>query len=192
MTLPTAIRDEVKTLLWAEADRLFWASLPLADKSRYYTIWTENPAIGGKLTNYMDPRQVRVYIKDTLLKAYTRERLSNPAPVLGLLGLPGNSAFKETYIQASRTTPARWPGEIAWSRATEWKATLMALHESAPSNMAASLSERSCSKHDQDITPILQLGRSWKTLERNWVSNGSSGSIDRAPISGAFEWAVGF
>lgn len=130
MTLPSAVRDEIKALLWADAERLFWASLPLSDKSRYYTIWTENPAIGGRLANFMDPRQVRVYIKDTLLKSYTRERLSDAAPVLRLLGLPSDAKFSDTYIKphGRRLSDGR---EISWSRATEWKATLMAVHERA-------------------------------------------------------------
>ena len=130
MSKSANVRDEVRDLLWAEADRLLWASLSFADKSRYYTIWTENPLIGGKLARHMDPRQVRVYIKDTLLKAYTRERLSDPAPVLRLLALPPETAFAEEYIKphGRRLTDGR---QIAWSRATEWKATLMALHERA-------------------------------------------------------------
>jgi hypothetical protein len=130
VTIPTAVREEIRSWLWTEADRLFWSSLSFTDKSRYYTIWTENPAIGGKLAGYMDPRQVRVYIKDTLLKSYTRERLSDPAPVLRLLNLPSDSKFIETYIKphGRRLSDKR---EIAWSRATEWKATLMALHERA-------------------------------------------------------------
>ncbi|MCZ0735676.1 hypothetical protein [Phreatobacter sp. AB_2022a] len=130
MRIPESIREDVRIKLWSEADRLDWPTLTLPAKSRYYTIWTETPDLGGRLGAFMDARQVRVYIKDTLLKAYTRERTSDASRVLRVLGLPGNIDFSTTYIKphGRRLTDGR---EIAWSRATEWKATLLALHERA-------------------------------------------------------------
>lgn len=128
MTVPEAVRDEVRNRLWEEADRLEWSALPASAKAKYYTMWTETASIGGRLAAFMDARQVRVYIKDTLLKSYTRERLSDPSRTLRLLGLPGDSAVAESYIKphGRRLADGR---QIAWSRATEWKATLLALHE---------------------------------------------------------------
>lgn len=128
MSLPEKIRDEIKDALWREADRLGWSSLPANAKSRHYTIWTEAEKIGGRLAGFMDPRQVRVYIKDTLLKSYTRERFSNEGRVFRILGLPTDTQCAQTYIKphGRKLTDG---GQIAWSRATEWKATLMALHE---------------------------------------------------------------
>src|SRR5262245_39228591 len=99
MSLPERIRDEVKELLWHEADRLGWSSLSANDKARYYTIWTEAEKIGGRLAGFMDPRQVRVYIKDTLLKSYTRERLDNEGRVYRILGLPADSPAVASYIK---------------------------------------------------------------------------------------------
>jgi hypothetical protein len=128
MNLPESIRDEIKDLLWKEADRLEWSALSAKAKARYYTIWTEAEQIGGRLAGFMDPRQVRVYIKDTLLKSYTRERFSNEGRVFRILGLPADAVPLASYIKphGRRLSDRR---QIAWSRATEWKATLMALHE---------------------------------------------------------------
>lgn len=122
--------EEIRDFLWQEADRLYWSSLSLPEKSRYYTIWTETASIGGRLAALMDPREVRVYIKDTLLKPYTRERIADPEPVLRLLKLPASTAYRGSYIKphGRQLIDGR---QIAWSRATEWKSTLMALHERA-------------------------------------------------------------
>ena len=130
MTIPVGIRDEIRKHLWDEADRLEWAALSAKDKARYYSVWTETKEIGGRLAAFMDPRQVRVYIKDTLLKSYARERLSDEHPVFRILKLPSETAVVAKYIKphGRRLADGR---EIAWSRATEWKATLMALHERA-------------------------------------------------------------
>jgi hypothetical protein len=124
------VREDVRKQLWEEADRLEWSALSAKDKARYYTIWTETTQLGGRLAAFMDPRQVRVYIKDTLLKAYTRERFSDPVRVFRVLGLPLDARWIETYIKphGRRLADGR---QIAWSRATEWKATLLALHERA-------------------------------------------------------------
>ena len=150
MSMPTKIRDEIKDRLWREADRLEWPSLPANDKARYYSIWTEQMDIGGRLAGFMDPRQVRVYIKDTLLKPYTRERLADERPVFKILGLLGETQTVATYIKphGRRLIDGR---EVAWSRASEWKATLMALHERAFEHHGAPFAAvlfESSTKHD--------------------------------------------
>jgi hypothetical protein len=128
MMVPDWLRDEVTSRLWEEAERLNWHTLPPSSKSKYYTMWTETEAIGGRLAGFMDARQVRVYIKDTLLKAYTRERYADPSPAMKSLGLASDSPVSVSYIKPHGRL-LRDGRQIAWSRATEWKATLMALHE---------------------------------------------------------------
>lgn len=130
MSVPDAIRKDIRERLWAEADRLKWSMLSAADKARYYTIWTETPDIGGRLSTFMDPRQVRVYLKDTLLKPYTREALSSPELAFRVLGIPPDTEIKASYIKPHGRLLIDGR-QIAWSRATEWKGTLLALHERA-------------------------------------------------------------
>ena len=128
MSVPRVIRTTVREKLWAEADRLNWSALSAADKSRYYTMWTETEGLGGQLGIYMDPRQVRVYIKDTLLKSYTREALSNHDQVFRVLSIPKDTVIEESYIKPHGRLLSDGR-QVAWSRASEWKATLMALFE---------------------------------------------------------------
>ena len=128
MSLPPAIRLEIKEALWTEADRLGWAELSANDKSRYYSIWTETETIGGRLSLYMDPRKVRVYLKDTLLKSYTREVSANPALILRVLGIDKDIIITKTFIKPHGCLLSD-NRQIAWSKASAWKVTLMALHE---------------------------------------------------------------
>ncbi|MFN3501117.1 MAG: hypothetical protein ACK4ZJ_02580 [Allorhizobium sp.] len=130
MSVPPDLRRQIRDRLWAEADRLNWPSLTTSDKSRYYTIWTETEDLGGVLGRYMDPRQVRVYIKDTLLKPYTREISANPDKIFRVLGIPDTEKVVATFIKphGQLISEGRY---IAWSKASAWKATLLALHERA-------------------------------------------------------------
>lgn len=130
MSVPAGIRREIKERLWSEADRLNWSALSASDKSRYYSMWTETEAVGGKLGQYMDPRKVRVYIKDTLLKSYTREASASPARVFRVLGVEENTVVTTTFIKPHGCLLPDGR-QIAWSKASDWKLTLMALHERA-------------------------------------------------------------
>jgi hypothetical protein len=130
MTIPEGIRNTIKDLLWQEADRLDWANLSATEKARYYSQWTEATDIGGQLGVYMDPRQIRVYLKDTLLKSYTRDRLADPNRIFRVLGIEPSVKSVQSYIKphGRRLSDGRI---IAWSRATEWKLTLLAVFERA-------------------------------------------------------------
>ena len=78
----------------------------------------------------MDARQVRVYIKDTLLKSYARETSASPARALRVLNITEDAGIDQTYIKPHGLLLMDGR-QIAWSKASEWKATLMALHERA-------------------------------------------------------------
>lgn len=145
MRVPVSVRNEIKEHLWAEADRLNWSALSATDKSRYYSVWTETESVGGRLGQYMDPRKVRVYIKDTLLKSYTRETSANPARVFRVLGIDEGAEVSATFIKPHGCLLSDGR-QIAWSKAADWKVTLMALHERAFGNsepFAAVLTESS-------------------------------------------------
>lgn len=130
MTIPKTIRSTIKHRLWDIADQLEWNSLGQSDKARYYEVWTKDPDIGGRLTRYMDGRQVRVYIKDSVLKDYGRAKFADPQKPLRALGLDANTTFAEKYIKphGRRLADGR---VICWGRADDWKAILMATHERA-------------------------------------------------------------
>lgn len=129
MTIPVSIRDEIRVRLWAEADSLRWSALSDAERAKRYELWTRDPAIGGRLGHFMDPRKVRVYIKDSLVKPYERARLSLlDSDVWRLLSFPDPGPPAERFIKPHGRR--LFDGKIVcWGNSRDWKLILMAVFE---------------------------------------------------------------
>lgn len=128
MSVPVEIRLRLRTQLWEVADQVRWMNLSSSQKSRYYEDWTRDQEIGGLLARFIDRGKVRLYLKDTLLKGYARERLADQNRPLRLLGIDGPVEVVEAYTKphGRRLRDGRI---ICWGRAEDWKTILMALHE---------------------------------------------------------------
>lgn len=72
--VPAEQLDAVITVLYADAERLEWETLPPHERSRVYGRWTEDPRIGVVLGKYMAPEAARSWIKDGPMKEYSRAR----------------------------------------------------------------------------------------------------------------------
>lgn len=130
MKMPEGVRKQVGSRLWAMADAAGWDTLNPTSKAVLYQRWTDDPEIGGVLVHYMSRARVRVYLKDTLLKNYTRSRLADEKRPLRALGLGSPTASRETFekpygvlLQDGRM--------IAWGGAEEWRHVILALYERA-------------------------------------------------------------
>ena len=127
--IPDSIRDDIKVRLWAAADSLRWSTLPDGERAKQYELWTRDPAIGGQLGHFMDPRKVRVYIKDSLVKPYERARLSLlESDVWRLLSFPDPGPRAERYIKphGQRLVDGKI---VCWGNSRDWKLILMAVFE---------------------------------------------------------------
>lgn len=128
MSVPIGVRDEIKDYLWSEADRLHWHNLSAGDKARWYSMWTESEKVGHRLAPFLDPRKIRVYIKDTLLKPYARERMAGDERIFRLLEIEPEVSVARKYIKPH----GRLLGDgrlIVWGKAADWKLTLMTVFE---------------------------------------------------------------
>ena len=137
MMIPEGIRDGIRDRLWATADELGWSALPDTERAKFYEIWTRDPTIGGQLGHFMDPRKVRVYIKDSLIKPYERMRLSlNENDVWRLLSLPTPELVAESYIKphGRRLTDGK---VVCWGKSRDWKLILMAVFERGQAHSGA-------------------------------------------------------
>lgn len=72
MLLPGALRAEVVTALYADANSLRWATLGPQDRTASFNRWVEDANVGGRLASYMSPEQARLWIKDGPMKEYAR------------------------------------------------------------------------------------------------------------------------
>jgi hypothetical protein len=128
MSVPNEVRKQLRKQLSAVADELGWMSLSTTEKRKLYEDWTRDPKYGGTLAKYIDKGQVRVYLKDTILKDYTRAAGADPSRPLRLLKISADAPVAQTYIKphGRRLADGR---VICWGRASDWKLVLMALHE---------------------------------------------------------------
>ena len=128
MSVPEDVRERLRTQLWKLADDLNWLLLPDTDKGKHYQNWTRDPQIGGVLSHYMEVGQVRTYIKDAILKVYSRRRMEDFHKPLAKIGLSPSSQVVKTFIKPHGVKLA--DGKIVcWGNAASWKLVLMALHE---------------------------------------------------------------
>lgn len=126
--IPDPIRRGLRQKLWGLADGLDWPRRDWYEKSAQYEAWTKDPEVGGLLSNYMDQRQIRVYIKDTIMKGYVRSRQASTTRPFSALGIDGEAEAAETYERphGRRLQDGR---VIVWGSAEEWKLVLTAVHE---------------------------------------------------------------
>jgi len=130
MKVPDAAFERIKVRLWGVADGLNWPTLSDQQKSALYEEWIRDDEIGGVLSRYLDPANVRVYLKDTIMKPYGRERIRDFPPILRILGLPEDSRVVETYIKphGRRLVDGK---VICWGLSRDWKTILFAVFERA-------------------------------------------------------------
>ena len=129
MKIPDDVRNRLRDLIWERATNLGWSELPDNEKARHYEQWTREIAIGGTLGHYMDPRKVRVYIKDSLLKPYERARVSGTEQeILGALGIDPALEVAQRFIKPHglRFVDGKI---IGWGKSRDWKLVLMAMYE---------------------------------------------------------------
>ena len=126
--VPDDVRESLREKLWDQADSVGWSDLPMSAKTRHYEDWSRDPKIGGLLARFMDAEQVRVYLKNSLLKDYSNARIADQARPFRALGVAPPCDIAEVYVKphGRRLNDGR---VICWGRAEDWKTILMALHE---------------------------------------------------------------
>ena len=129
MRLPRPVKLEVRDRLWRKADALGWKGMTVIERAKQYAIWVEDPEVGSVLANYIDPRKVHSYIKDTLMKPYSRAAMSDSAVVLNAVGV-GSDAVAQRY-ERPHGALIRDKGVVCWGKADDWKLVLLAVHERA-------------------------------------------------------------
>jgi hypothetical protein len=130
MKVPDAACERIKKKLWGIAEERNWPTLSDQQKTAFYEEWIRDESIGGVLSRYLAPGNVRVYIKDTIMKPYGRERIKDFIPILRLLELPEDARVMETYVKphGRRLSDGK---VICWGLSRDWKSILFAVFERA-------------------------------------------------------------
>lgn len=131
--MPERTFIKLKGLLWEEADEAGWTTLTDQHKSALYEKWIRRKDVGGVLSRYPDFPSVRVYIKDTVMKPYGRERLKDAAPILDVLGLEVDAVERERFIKPHGRI--LFDGKtVSWEPAKNWKSVALSVFERAYRN----------------------------------------------------------
>jgi hypothetical protein len=128
MSVPDNVREDLRQKLWKEAEQIGWFNLSSTVKSKHYETWTRDPNIGGILSRYIGISDVRVYLKDSLLKDFSQRRFADDTMPYRVLGIPLKTESLKNYVKphGRRLCDGRI---ICWGRASAWKALLMTAHE---------------------------------------------------------------
>lgn len=130
MKIQDTVYRRIKQRLWKVAEGLNWPTLSDQQKSTLYEKWIRDDEVGGVLSRYLSPGNTRVYIKDTIMKPYGRERIKDAPPIMRLLGIPDGVRVSETYIKphGRRLVDGK---VICWGLSRDWKGILFAVFERA-------------------------------------------------------------
>jgi len=127
--IPLDVRRRLEERVWKAADGLGWSRLSAVVKSQWYENWTASPDVGGMLRSYGDANQIRLYIKDALMKRYARSRRERPDEVLTRLGVE-SPVVNKLFIKPHGCLLA--DGRvICWGPARTWKLVVMSVFERA-------------------------------------------------------------
>lgn len=128
--VPNNVFRKIRERVWGIADQAGWITLPATQKSLLYEEWVHDAQAGGVLANYMDPVNVRVYLKDTIMKPYGRERTQDFAPICKLLSLDPAHGVVQRYVKPHGRLLA--DGRVVcWGLNRDWKGVLLAVFERA-------------------------------------------------------------
>ena len=70
--IPREIESAVVKQLYSDAAQLDWPSMTPQQHTAQYNKWVGDPKVGGKLTEYLNASDARVWIKDGPMKEYSR------------------------------------------------------------------------------------------------------------------------
>ncbi len=121
------IKKNVAKKIHSIADKADWSHLSIPERQKYYEEWTDDPEIGGTLAQIMEPRRIRVYLKDTIMKDYAKSKRPELKKLLGSLSYSYIIASKNYIKPVGLLCDGNKLYTI--SVAKEWKISLLSAFE---------------------------------------------------------------
>lgn len=134
--IPQNIKDDICTRVWAEADMVNWLRLGDVEKSRQYEKWMIDANVGEVIGQFLDQRNIRVYLKDSVMKPYGRERTKGVGAIFHVLNIPEGEVSRLEWIKPHGRLLYDQRC-ICWGPAKDWKSVLLSVYERAYRNPGA-------------------------------------------------------
>jgi hypothetical protein len=145
--IPVDVRDVVIRRLYADAERLDWERLSVAEKSKQYENWLEDEEVGGELLRFKPSEAaVRVWMKDGPMKEFSRAvlgvgpnaglvvhpRCTPDSVVQATLGVGWSVAPNSVEIKPARCRASGPEGDkvVIWGKNEDFKYLIFAALES--------------------------------------------------------------
>lgn len=128
MKIPLQIKKDITAIIWSEADAINWLRLSDQEKSRQYEKWLVSDNVGCLMGHYLDQRNIRVYLKDSVIKPYSRERTKSLPAAFVAIGIIGPQNYKEEWIKPHGRILADLRC-ICWGPANDWKSIILSVYE---------------------------------------------------------------
>lgn len=129
------IKVAVTSRVHALADQLDWVYLTIEQRRRYYEAWTNDENIGGLLRQVIDANRVRVWLKDTVMKNYLKQRRPSITNFLSRTsvscGVILRSYRKPEAVLCEDTSLFEGGNLFTLTGAKEWRVALMSAYERA-------------------------------------------------------------
>jgi len=121
------VKKSITKLVHTIADNADWSHLTIPERQKYYEAWTSAPEIGGALGEVVGPNRVRVYLKDTIMKTYSKNKQPE------LTGLLRSFSYSFEVINNRYVKPigmlCNGKDLYTISPAKEWKAAVLSAYE---------------------------------------------------------------
>lgn len=121
------IKLKITKEIYAIADEIDWLHLTISERQKHYEIWTADPNIGGQLEEVIDPRRVRVYLKDTIMKQYSKSKRPDLKKLLSQYSITYEKITREFSKPVSLLCDTRDLYTLAVAK--EWKTAIMSAFE---------------------------------------------------------------
>lgn len=107
MAVPKEIETKVAAKLYGDAMRIDWNAMTPRQHSLQYEKWVSEPEVGGKLKEYLNDANARVWIKDGPMKEWSRA-LSGVGKYANLIE---DSEYVPTKL-VSKVLGTEWTAEL--------------------------------------------------------------------------------
>lgn len=93
--VPKVVRDEICQIVFDKADAHHFLQKTRPENAAFLESLVVDPSVGGVLDDYMPPARVRIYLKDSILNAYSKARRKVDGDLTELLGSVYNAEVSE-------------------------------------------------------------------------------------------------
>jgi len=129
LKLPENPRQEIVRRVREMADKADWCHLKIHERSALYRQWCNDPTIGGELAKLGGPDSVRVFLKDTVIKQYLKEKRPVLKDLLKQMGLECKRVTREYEKPEAQLCDNRRLYTLAVAK--EWRVAIFSAFERA-------------------------------------------------------------